>query len=79
MFAMAITLILLAVISSAIARATSVNARETRKADALVSAQAALSVMSREIGNSGFSPQLHCKMLSKLKFDVFSQRKRSVR
>jgi hypothetical protein len=35
-------------------RATAVNQRESRKADALVSAQAALNVMSREIGNSGF-------------------------
>jgi len=51
---MAVTLMCLAVISSVIAKATSVNARETRKADALVSAQAALNVMSREIGNSGF-------------------------
>ena len=51
---MAVTLLCLAVISSVIAKATSVNTRETRKADALVSAQAALNVMSREIGNSGF-------------------------
>lgn len=54
LIAMTITLVLLAVISTAVSRATSVNARETRKADALVSAQAALSVMTREIGNSGF-------------------------
>jgi len=51
---MTITMILLGVISSAIFRATAVNARETRKADALVSAQAALGVMTREIGNAGF-------------------------
>jgi prepilin-type N-terminal cleavage/methylation domain-containing protein len=51
---MTITLILLAVVSSLVSRATSVNSREERKGDALVSAQAALNVMSREIGNSGF-------------------------
>ena len=49
-----VTLILLGVISSLLSRAMSVNARESRKADALVSAQAALNVMSREIANSGF-------------------------
>jgi type II secretory pathway pseudopilin PulG len=51
---MTITLVLLGVISSLMFRATAVNTRESRKADALVSAQAALNVMSREIGNSGF-------------------------
>jgi Tfp pilus assembly protein PilW len=49
-----VTLILLGVISSLLSRAMSVNARESRKADALVSAQAALNVMSREIANAGF-------------------------
>jgi prepilin-type N-terminal cleavage/methylation domain-containing protein len=51
---MTVTLILLSVLSMVIHRATGVNAREGRKADALVSAQAALNVMSREIGNAGF-------------------------
>lgn len=51
---MTITLVLLAIASTVISRATSVNAREGRKAEALVSVQAALNVMSREIGNSGF-------------------------
>ena len=51
---MTITLILLGIVSNAVFRATSVNARETRKADALVSAEAALNVMTREIGNAGF-------------------------
>jgi Tfp pilus assembly protein PilW len=51
---MTVTMVLLAVISSAVFRATAINARETRRADALVSAQAALGVMSREIANSGF-------------------------
>lgn len=51
---MTVTLILLGVLSSVVHRASSVNARESRKADALVSAQAALNVVSREIGNAGF-------------------------
>ncbi|MBA2378694.1 MAG: hypothetical protein H0V76_03865 [Blastocatellia bacterium] len=54
MIGMTITLMLLGVMSSVVFRATGVNQRETRKADALVSAQAALNLMSREIGNSGF-------------------------
>jgi len=54
MIGLTVTLILLGVISSLISRAMSVNARESRKADALVSAQAALNVMSREIANAGF-------------------------
>src|SRR5580765_2530894 len=54
LIAMTITLILLGIISTAVSRATGVNLRETRKADALVSAQAALGVMTREIGNAGF-------------------------
>ncbi len=54
MIGMTVTLILLAVLSTVVSRATGVNARETRKADALVSAQAALNLVSREIGNSGF-------------------------
>ncbi len=51
---MTVTLILLSVISTIVFRSTSVRARESRKADALVSAQAALNVMTREIANSGF-------------------------
>lgn len=54
MIGMTVTLILLSVISTIVSRAVSVNSREDRKADALVSAQAALNVMSREISNSGF-------------------------
>ncbi|MEO8041024.1 MAG: prepilin-type N-terminal cleavage/methylation domain-containing protein [Acidobacteriota bacterium] len=54
MIGMTVTLILLGVISSIVFRSTSVRARESRKADALVSAQAALNVMTREIANSGF-------------------------
>jgi prepilin-type N-terminal cleavage/methylation domain-containing protein len=52
--AMTVTLILLGVLSSVVHRAAGVNARESRKADALVSSQAALNVLSREIGNAGF-------------------------
>jgi prepilin-type N-terminal cleavage/methylation domain-containing protein len=51
---MTITLMMLAIISAVVSRASGVNARETRKADALVSAEAALNVMSRDVGNSGF-------------------------
>lgn len=51
---MTVTLLLLGVISSIVFRSTSVRARESRKADALVSAQAALNVLTREIANSGF-------------------------
>jgi Tfp pilus assembly protein PilW len=51
---MTVTLMMLAIISSVVSRASGVNARETRKADALVSAEAALNVMSRDVGNSGF-------------------------
>lgn len=49
-----VTLILLAAVSALLSQAMSVRARESRKADALVSAQAALNVMSREIANAGF-------------------------
>jgi len=49
-----VMLILLSVVSTLIARAFSTRQRETRRADALVSVQAALNVISREVGNSGF-------------------------
>lgn len=49
-----IMLILLSVVSTLIARAFSVRQRESRRSDALVSVQAALNVISREVGNSGF-------------------------
>jgi len=54
MIAMVITLVLLGIASELFSRALSVRARESRKVDALASAQAALNVMSREIANSGF-------------------------
>lgn len=49
-----VMLILLSVVSTLIARAFSVRQRESRRSDALVSVQAALNVISREVGNSGF-------------------------
>lgn len=52
--AMTIMLILLSVVSTLITRAMGVRQRETRRADALVSVQAALNVISREVANSGF-------------------------
>jgi prepilin-type N-terminal cleavage/methylation domain-containing protein len=51
---MAIMLIALGIVSSIMGRAMSVRARESRTADALATARAAISVMSREISNSGF-------------------------
>jgi prepilin-type N-terminal cleavage/methylation domain-containing protein len=52
--AMTIMLILLSVVSTLITRAMGVRQRETRRADALVSVQAALNVISREVANAGF-------------------------
>lgn len=54
MITMVIMLITLGIVSTVTFRAFAVRARESRTTDALVSAQAALSVMSREISNSGF-------------------------
>lgn len=54
MIAMTLMLMALGIISSLLAQAMSVRQRESRTADALTTAQAALSVMSREIANSGF-------------------------
>lgn len=51
---MTIMLIALSIVSSIVFRSFGVRARESRTSDALVSAQAALSVMSREISNAGF-------------------------
>lgn len=52
--AMAITLILMGLASSLFAGALGTRNRESRRADALTSARAALSAISREIGNSGY-------------------------
>jgi prepilin-type N-terminal cleavage/methylation domain-containing protein len=54
LIAMTLILILLGVVSSLLGRSVSVRMRESRKSDALASAQAALNVLSREIGNAGF-------------------------
>lgn len=51
---MTIVLGLLGVTTSLFASALSTRARESRRADALVSARAAISAISREIANSGF-------------------------
>jgi prepilin-type N-terminal cleavage/methylation domain len=54
MIAMVIMLVMMGIASALFSRAIGVRARESRKADALTSAQAALNVLSREIANSGF-------------------------
>jgi prepilin-type N-terminal cleavage/methylation domain-containing protein len=54
LIAMTLMLVLLALVSTLFSRSISVRARESRRTDALTSAQAALNVMSREIANSGF-------------------------
>ena len=54
LIAMTITLLLLALASGLFSRALGTRARESRRTDALTSAQAALNVMSHEISNAGF-------------------------
>ena len=54
MIAMTIMLVAMGIVSTLMNRAWSVRARESRVADALGSAQAAIDVVSREIYNSGF-------------------------
>jgi len=54
MVTMVIMLMVLGIISTVTFRAFGVRARESRTSDALSSAQAALSVISREVSNSGF-------------------------
>ncbi|HEY2865551.1 MAG TPA: type II secretion system protein [Pyrinomonadaceae bacterium] len=54
LIAMTVMLIALSIVSSLLARAWSVRARESRTSDALATAQAAIDVLSREISNSGF-------------------------
>ena len=51
---MTVMLITLSIISTLVFRAYSLRARESRTTDAIAAAQAALSVMSREISNAGF-------------------------
>jgi prepilin-type N-terminal cleavage/methylation domain-containing protein len=52
--AMVIMLTLLGIVSSVMSRTLGIRSRESRKTDALTSAQAALNVISREVGNTGF-------------------------
>jgi YD repeat-containing protein len=52
--AMMFTLILLGIVSTLFTAAVGTRSRQSRRTDALTSAQAALNVMSREISNSGY-------------------------
>src|SRR5689334_12058655 len=52
--AMSITLVLMGLATSLFAGALGTRARESRKTDALTSARAALSAISREVSNSGY-------------------------
>jgi len=54
LIAMTITLILMGVATSLFAGALGTRTRESRKTDAITSARAALSALSREISNSGY-------------------------
>lgn len=54
LIAMTITLVLLGLVSTLFAGVMGTRKRESRRTDALVSAQAALNVMSREVANSGY-------------------------
>ena len=51
---MLIMLVLMGVVATLMSRSFAVRARESRKTDALAASQAALNVLSREIGNSGY-------------------------
>jgi len=51
---MMFTLILLGIVSTLFTAAVGTRSRQSRRTDALTSAQAALNVMSREISNSGY-------------------------
>lgn len=54
MIAMTLMLVLLGIVSTLMAKSFAVRSRETRQVDALATAQGALSVISREVSNSGF-------------------------
>jgi prepilin-type N-terminal cleavage/methylation domain-containing protein len=54
LISMTIMLMVMGIVSMVFGRAMGVRSRESRKTDALTSAQAVLNVMSREIANSGF-------------------------
>lgn len=53
-FSMSLTLIILGVAVAAFSGALSSRERESSKTDAITSAQAALNIMTREIGNAGY-------------------------
>ncbi len=53
--AMAITLVVMTMASTLIARAFRVRSRENQKSDALADVQRGLNIMSREIANAGFN------------------------
>ena len=57
--AMVLTLIILGVAVVTFSSALGSRARESGKTDAITSAQAALNIMSREIGNSGYGLQIN--------------------
>ena len=52
--AMVVMLMLLGIVSSLLSGAMSIRNRESRRTDALTSAQAALNILSREIANAGY-------------------------
>ena len=52
--AMVIMLTLLGIVSSVMSRTLGIRSRESRRTDALTSAQAALNIISREVANTGF-------------------------
>src|SRR4051812_29750237 len=54
LISMTASLVLMGVVTLVLGKALSTRSRESRRADALTSAQAALNVMSREIGNAGY-------------------------
>jgi prepilin-type N-terminal cleavage/methylation domain-containing protein len=54
MIAMTLMLVMLSIVATLLSKSFGMRARESRRTDALTSAQAALNVMSREISNSGF-------------------------
>ena len=54
MIAMIIMLVIMGLVSTMLGRSLNIRSRESRKTDALTSAQAALNIMSREISNAGF-------------------------
>ena len=54
MIAMVVMLVIMGLVSTMLGRTLNIKSRESRKTDALTSAQAALNIMSREVSNAGF-------------------------